>query len=236
MRPGDPMHEAKTTKENCTLRDFHNALRARDPLGSGFDTSTDLLLHLIWKLLAWDPSDRLSPKEALMHPYFTSTESETEQGVWQSDRFILNSVLAYRTASSGFHNALESQLLELNVDVDAFPVSEFICPQCGRKYSDYNSCHQHARSRRHALFCVYDRSHLPPCINTFTMLPAHDRYGYCDIQGRRRTIEDFHSVHLFYDNQFYGKKSFVLYSSDTNQCSSSHISLQQASLMDILEI
>jgi Serine/threonine protein phosphatase len=28
--------------------------------------------------------------------------------------------------------------------------------------------------------------------------------GYCDIQGRRRTIEDFHTVHLHKDHQFFG--------------------------------
>jgi protein phosphatase 1L len=35
------------------------------------------------------------------------------------------------------------------------------------------------------------------------MLPAHASSGYCDIQGRRRTIEDFHSIHLETTKQFY---------------------------------
>jgi len=36
------------------------------------------------------------------------------------------------------------------------------------------------------------------------MLPAHPFYGYCDIQGRRPTIEDFHSIQMFPTHQFYG--------------------------------
>lgn len=200
------MYNTKIVQENCTLRDFHNALRARDPLGFGFDKSTDLLLHLIWKLLAWNPMDRLSPKQALLHPYFTTSESDTEQYGQQSDRFVLNSALAHESPFSGFHNELESQLLELDVDLNASsPVSKFTCPKCGKSYLDYNSCHQHARSRKHALFCSYDRSVLPSCINAHSMLPVHESYGYCDIQGRRSTIEDFHSLHLFHDRQFYGE-------------------------------
>jgi len=200
------MQDAKVVKNSCRLTDFHNALRARDPLGSGFDKSTDLLLHLIWKLLAFNPVDRLSPAQALLHPYFTS--SAPEQDEFLNDGLIQSYTLAYyQTPFSGFHNALESQLLDPKVDMDIFlEVSEFYCPKCKKSFVDYNSCHQHTRSRRHALFCNYDRGTLPHCINAHTMLPTHDRYGYCDIQGRRRTIEDFHSVNLFHDNQFYGKR------------------------------
>ena len=61
-------------KESCTLQDFHHALRARDPLGIGFDSSTDLLLHLIWQLLTFDPNERITAEEALSHPFFTSPD------------------------------------------------------------------------------------------------------------------------------------------------------------------
>ncbi|OEU14927.1 hypothetical protein FRACYDRAFT_188334, partial [Fragilariopsis cylindrus CCMP1102] len=75
LRHGDPLHKVSCTsmvKESCTLQDFHRALRARDPLGIGFDSSTDLLLHLIWQLLAFDPEERMTAEEALQHPYFIS--------------------------------------------------------------------------------------------------------------------------------------------------------------------
>merc|ERR1739836_166274 len=45
LRRGDPLHEASIVKPTCTLQDFHNALRARDPLGIGFDSSSDSLLQ-----------------------------------------------------------------------------------------------------------------------------------------------------------------------------------------------
>ena len=44
LRSGDPLSGTRTTKSSCTLNDFHMALRARDPLGLGFDNATDPLL------------------------------------------------------------------------------------------------------------------------------------------------------------------------------------------------
>ena len=155
------------------LQDFHNALRARDPLGIGFDEDANNLLHLVWRLLAWDPMERLSATEALNHPYFTA--QSYQRGTYPST-FIV----------SDFLNALEHQTLDPRLDMSSeATVAEFICPKCGRKFSEHNSCQHHARSRRHALFCTYDRSLLPPCLNAHTMLPTHSISGYCDIQGRR---------------------------------------------------
>lgn len=187
LRQGDPLYKIAMVKESCTLRDFHQALRARDPLGLGFDKSTDQLLHLIWQLLAWDPLERISAAEALQHPYFTSnmtTNSNSEPGE---------------------HNAIESQMLDPRMDFNlSDSVDEFICPKCGRIFTDWKSCHQHANARKHAKFCSYDRSKLPSPVNAHSMLPAHKNSGYFDIQGRRPTIEDFHSIHLHPSAQFYG--------------------------------
>ena len=82
-------------KESCTIQDFHRALRARDPLGIGFDSSTDLLLHLIWQLLAFDPGERMTAEEALQHAYFISPDGTLDS---------LNRM-------PGSHNALESSPL-----------------------------------------------------------------------------------------------------------------------------
>jgi serine/threonine protein kinase len=130
------MHDAKVVKDSCTLKDFHNALRARDPLGSGFDTSTDLLLHLIWKLLAFSPSDRLTPAQALLHPYFT----ESEQDGLLSDVLMHGSTVAPHSPVSGFHNELESQLLDQGRGIHEHilaEVSEYTCPKCGKSFADY---------------------------------------------------------------------------------------------------
>lgn len=175
-------------KNTCTLKDFHHALRARDPLGIGFDSSADSLLHLIWRLLAFDPRERISAAEALAHEYFVA-----EDHTCSSD------------LKAGDHNALESLMLDPSLDFNSSDsVSEFGCPRCGRVFDDLLSCESHAKARRHGFICSYDRSKLPTCLNAHVMLPAHASSGYCDIQGRRRTFEDFHSIHLTSEFQYYG--------------------------------
>ncbi|GKZ00765.1 hypothetical protein MPSEU_001028300 [Mayamaea pseudoterrestris] len=187
LRRGDPLHQYLMVKSSCTLHDFHRGLLARDPLGLGFDTSVDPLLHLIWQLLSWDPKERITASEALRHPYFTRVD------------------LVLDTTFTNTTKALESQMLDPRMDFNlSDSVEEFHCPQCGRVFDDWNSCLQHARSRRHAKFCTYDRQSLPTCLHAHSMLPVHNMSGYCDIQGRRRTIEDFHSIHLTNETFYYG--------------------------------
>jgi serine/threonine protein phosphatase PrpC len=189
LRDGDPLHKTFMVKESCTLQDFHRALRARDPLGIGFDSSADLLLHLILQLLAWDPMDRITAADALTHPFFTASDG---------NKHPLDLI-------PGWHNAIESQTLDSRMDFQVpDSVQEFVCPKCGRVFADWRSCQSHAVSRKHSKFCKYDRSSLPTCLNAHSMLPAHPTSGYCDLQGRRRTIEDFHSIHLNPSMQFYG--------------------------------
>lgn len=185
---GDPLHKSAMVKESCTLHDFHRALRARDPLGIGFDSSSDQLLLLVWRLLAWDPSERITPREALQHPYFF-VDDEGEG-----------------TAGDDRHKALESLMLDPRRDFNLTDViHEFTCPRCGRTFGDWKSCQTHARARRHAKFCRYDHLALPTCLNAHSMLPAHVASGYCDIQGRRKVIEDMHAVQLTPTEHFYGK-------------------------------
>jgi hypothetical protein len=187
LRSGDPLHQSAMVKDSCTLHDFHRALRVRDPLGIGFDSSADQLLLLVWRLLAWDPSERITPREALRHPYFSAevdfgtTEDEMED------------------------KALESLMLDPRLDFNLTDVvDDFTCPSCGRVFRDWKSCSHHAIARKHAKFCTYDHGSLPTCLNAHSMLPAHIASGYCDIQGRRRTIEDMHAVELTSTEQIYG--------------------------------
>lgn len=192
LRDGDPLHKTAMVQDSCTLHDFHRALRARDPLGIGFDSSADLLLHLIWQLLTWDPLNRMTAAEALQHPYFESDNSPNQSRHW---KIITNR-----------HNTMALQLSDPMLDLSSADdmVGEFTCPKCGRVFADWRSCHMHANVRKHAKFCTYDRTTLPTCINTHSMLPAHPTSGYCDLQGRRSVIEDFHSIHLHPTVQFYG--------------------------------
>ncbi|KAL3808967.1 hypothetical protein ACHAXA_005159 [Cyclostephanos tholiformis] len=195
LRRGDPLYDVNFVKNKCTLNDFHSALRARDPLGIGFGVDENDLLHLVWRLLAWNPLERLSASQALDHPYFTAANHHLN--------FVHTDLPAI---VSGMHTALEHQTLDPKLDIlsDVAAITEFVCPHCSKVFADHNSCQRHARLRKHALFCTYDRSLLPPCLNAHSMLPNHPMSGYCDIQGRRKTIEDFHTVHLGPMHQFYG--------------------------------
>lgn len=178
----DPLFNAAMVKQSCTLQDFHHALRARDPLGLGFDSTSDALLHLIWNLLAWDPLERMTATDALRHPYFSNIDLDQSS---PSD--------------------VASLMLDPRMDIKRTDsIIQFVCPKCNRIFQDWRSCQKHATTRKHAKFCVYNRSDLPTCLNAHTLLPAHPFSGYCDIQGRRRTIEDFHSIHLHSSHQFYG--------------------------------
>lgn len=189
---GEPLHDWTTTlKPTCSLQDFHDALRARDPLGLGFDSSADSLLELIWRLLAWNPSQRMTPAQALLHEYFR------DQTPISSTK-IKNVALV----TSGYTVDTVDRTV-LVKDKYAIP-TVYTCPKCHRSFEDWSSCHLHANSRRHAKFCVYDTSSLPPCLSTHPMLPAHPTSGYCDIRGRRKSIEDFHSIRLQKSHQFYG--------------------------------
>jgi hypothetical protein len=146
---GDPLHLTTSVKSTCSLQYFHEALHARDPLGIGFDSSADSLLELIWKLLAWNPSECITPTHALAHEYFKSSTTNS------TDFALISSAQA----------ANSKMIVE-----DKYPIpSIYICPKCQRKFDNWNSCHQHANSRCHAKFCTYDASLLPPCLSAVSL-------------------------------------------------------------------
>jgi hypothetical protein len=88
-------------------------------------------------------------------------------------------------------------------------VSTFTCKGCGRNFSDWQSCHSHTNARKHGATCKYDHSMLPSCLNAHEMLPVHRSSGYCDIQGRRQTFEDFHAIHFTPTLSFYGTNEYA---------------------------
>ena len=167
--------------------------------------------RLIWRLLTLSPHHRISAADALKHEYFTGS--------------ISMNVTSWEYPLNG---ALVSQVTEPKLSDGSMEELNFTCPKCGKTFTDFNSCTQHARSRKHANFCTYDNNMLPPCLSSHAMLPIHPTSGkflidiiqrnilketnqqlflfsgYCDIQGRRPTIEDFHTVVLESDHQFYG--------------------------------
>jgi serine/threonine protein phosphatase PrpC/ribosomal protein S27AE len=80
----------------------------------------------------------------------------------------------------------------------------FTCPKCGRSFlGDWMGCHKHVVTRKHGPRCSYasDNSNsspnsgmLPSCLSEHSMLPLDEHSGWCELQGRRRYMEDMHSV------------------------------------------
>jgi serine/threonine protein phosphatase PrpC len=80
----------------------------------------------------------------------------------------------------------------------------FTCPKCGRSFlGDWMGCHKHVMTRKHGPRCSYasDNSNglknsgmLPSCLSEHSMLPLDQHSGWCELQGRRRYMEDMHSV------------------------------------------
>jgi serine/threonine protein kinase len=141
------------------MKDFHNALRARDPLGIGFSETLNPLLDLVSGLLTWNPRERLTAADALKHNYFATNDSGGNEGTG---------------------TAVEPQMLDPRFDIKKEEIpNTFICPKCGRSFDNLQSCQMHARTRNHAKFCSYDRANLPKCLNAHPMLPSHPTSGKC---------------------------------------------------------
>lgn len=86
----------------------------------------------------------------------------------------------------------------------------FTCPQCGRTFlGDWAGCHNHLKTRKHGKRCTYSSSDkgsskgssgdgssevLPSCLSEHSMLPIDEHSGWCELQGRKRYMEDMHSV------------------------------------------
>lgn len=58
---------------SCGILELERALQRRDPLGIGYHNK--LGLDLLSRLLKWDPSERISVREALSHAYFAGKNS-----------------------------------------------------------------------------------------------------------------------------------------------------------------
>lgn len=81
----------------------------------------------------------------------------------------------------------------------------FTCPSCGRSFhGDYQACINHLHIRKHGFECSYDKSHLPDCLSEHGMLPIDPQSGWCDLQGRRRYIEDYHSIAFTDSYKYFG--------------------------------
>ena len=255
----------------CGVKDLRDSIKRRDPYGIGLNDED--ALDLLSKLLKYDPTDRISMKDALSHPYFSSLKGKSfmkqqyehqkgQEEYTRSDkmptssdekfyRFINEPVrdilrkvdhdagtsrhLQIGTGSWYNNSLLVTDAIDQLLDV-SFPDLQgvistnmdtsnltFFCP-CGKTYKgDSQSCQQHLLGRRHGKRCIYsvatfmmdqaqnarfDRRKeediyrgvmtneevLPDCVSDHSFLPLDMHSGWCDIQGRRSSIEDTHAV------------------------------------------
>ena len=98
---------------------------------------------------------------------------------------------------------------------DSVTKLNFTCPRCGRTFEgDWAGCHNHVKTRKHGKRCHYATNSktrsstssnnnnnnddsidlLPLCLSEHSMLPIDEHSGWCELQGRKRYMEDMHSL------------------------------------------
>jgi serine/threonine protein phosphatase PrpC len=159
---------------------------------------------LIWRLLAFDPAKRLTAAEALQHPYFlldlSSAGEEMGETAVQAASASGAELAELPDAAAGGAHYVEEE------------APTFVCPVCGRRFSAHEACHRHVKARDHGSFCAHEHvesdggaeDHLS-CMSAHSLLPVDVDSGYCDLQGRRAVVEDYHSLNEMADgSKYYG--------------------------------
>lgn len=81
----------------------------------------------------------------------------------------------------------------------------FRCPSCGRIFlGDWQACQHHLKLRKHGSRCMYPVHTLPLCLSEHSLLPMDPHSGWCDLQGRRKYIEDVHAMYFSENFKFFG--------------------------------
>lgn len=93
--------------------------------------------------------------------------------------------------------------------IDVTDQLDYTCPKCKRVFhGSWHSCHKHATTRQHGDRCTYDPQAqnllLPMCLSAHALLPLDPGSGWCDLQGRRKYIEDAHAIVLADRYKFFG--------------------------------
>ncbi|GMF22645.1 unnamed protein product [Phytophthora lilii] len=180
--------------ESCHFGRFNQTVVDRDPLKRGLE---DLWgLDLMWRLLRWHPSQRITADEALQHAYFRGAYVCKEFG----RRFATHQELLLHERYLEAQRARESMFASVVRARYEIP-DRFVCPHCGRSFSTAQSCEQHVHARRHDVhssFCEFDAPHIAAAIQ-FESQPLyirpppmqHPAVGIALFQGRKKYMEDF---------------------------------------------
>ncbi|ETP23719.1 serine/threonine protein kinase [Phytophthora nicotianae CJ01A1] len=178
--------------ESCHFGRFNQTVVERDPLKRGLEDSWGL--DLIWRLLQWHPSQRITAKEALQHAYFKGAYICKESG----RRFASKQELVLHERYLKAQRARESMFASVVRAMYELP-DRFVCPYCGRVFSTAQSCEQHVHARRHDInssFCEFEAPRISAAIRTESeplsiRQPQHPAVGIALFQGRKKYMEDF---------------------------------------------
>uniref|UniRef100_A0A7S0XDR9 PPM-type phosphatase domain-containing protein n=1 Tax=Chromulina nebulosa TaxID=96789 RepID=A0A7S0XDR9_9STRA len=99
------------------------------------------------------------------------------------------------------------EILSIELPIDPIDNITFTCPTCNRTFKgNYQACKKHLEARKHGYRCHYDINHkqLPNCLQDYSIYPYDPHSGWCDLQGRRKYIEDYHSIVFDEDYLFIG--------------------------------
>ncbi|KAL4109919.1 hypothetical protein PRIC1_001613 [Phytophthora ramorum] len=180
--------------ESCHFGRFNQTVVERDPLKRGLEDSWGL--DLMWRLLQWHPSERITAQDALQHAYFRGPYVCKESG----RRFATHQELLLHERYLEAQRARESIFASVVRAKYELP-DHFTCPHCGREFSTAQSCEQHAHARRHdshSSFCAFEAPLISAAIRTEShpsyvqSLPMqHPSVGIALFQGRKKYMEDF---------------------------------------------
>ncbi|OQS06191.1 phosphatase 1L [Thraustotheca clavata] len=172
---------------DCNFGTFNKTIQNRDPLHRGFQDSWGL--NLLYKLLQWDPSKRITAQEALEHAYFHGPYVCNETG---------------RTFATKVELELHKSYLESQRQSNAFilrkvdDIPEEIHCNCKRTFSNVDACNRHLAARHHenehSAFCHYasDKIRVEMSRHELELVPVQTtlEYGASHYHGRRPYMED----------------------------------------------
>ncbi|OWZ10984.1 Serine/threonine protein kinase [Phytophthora megakarya] len=180
--------------ESCHFGRFNQTVVNRDPLKRGLEDSWGL--DLMWRLLQWHPSERISAKEALQHAYFKGAYVCKESGrqfATQQELLLHERYLEAQRARENIFASVVRAKYELP--------DCFTCPHCNRSFSTAQSCEQHLYARRHntqSSFCDFEAANISTAIrtesdpwHTCSQPSQHPEVGIALFQGRKKYMEDF---------------------------------------------
>jgi serine/threonine protein phosphatase PrpC len=190
---------------NCHFGQFNQTILLRDPFHHGFIKNNPWGLKLLWGLLQWEPTKRLTAKEALEHAFF------------KGPYICLTTGLKFATLKE-FHLHLdylkalkETKKKKTKVDTTIELPSDFLCPQCHRVFTTMEGCLQHVHGRKHfnnhtIHFCQYEKNQLTLLVKEQTW-----RYGHLKKikKKKKNVVFSSTSTSLYGEALFQGRRSYM---------------------------